>query len=83
VDYDTVEDIYFAGAFPVDRPYTLHMWHNHPRNRDTRFYYCELQPWTELYRGNTTYFSYYMWAGGGSWEQGIQQLRDRNLITTK
>ena len=83
VDYDTVEDIYFAGAFPVEKPYTLHMWHNHPRNRDTRFYYCELQPWTELYRGNTTYFSYYMWAAGGPWQQGVQELRDRNLITTK
>ncbi|MBP5504941.1 MAG: hypothetical protein J6X89_02430 [Bacteroidales bacterium] len=83
VDFDPVESIYFAGAFPVDAPYTLHMWHNHPRNRDTRFYYCELQPWTELFRGNTTYFSYYMWAGGGSWEPGIQELRDRNLITVK
>ena len=83
VDYDTAEDIYFAGAFPVDQPYTVHMWHNHPRNRDTRFYYCELQPWTPLLRGNTTYFSYYMWAGGGSWEEGIRELRDRNLITEK
>ena len=83
VDYDTVEDIYFAGAFPVDAPYTLHMWHNHPRNRDTRFYYCELQPWTELLRGNTTYFSYYMWNGSGSWETGIEELRGRNLITAK
>ncbi|MBO4417060.1 MAG: hypothetical protein J5801_02935 [Bacteroidales bacterium] len=83
VDYDTVEKIYFAGAFPVDQPFTLHMWHNHPRNRDTRFYYCELQPWMEIFRHNTTYFSYYMWAGGGNWEEGIQALRDRNLITEK
>ena len=83
VDYDTVEDIYFAGAFPVDQPYTVHMWHNHPRNRDTRFYYCELQPWTELFRHNTTYFSYYMWAAGGPWEDGIEELRSRNLITKK
>ncbi len=83
VDYDPVEDVYFAGAFPVDQPFTLHMWHNHPRNRDTRFYYCELQPWMEIFRHNTTYFSYYMWAGGGSWEEGIQALRDRNLITEK
>lgn len=83
VDYDPAEDVYFAGAFPVDQPFTLHMWHNHPRNRDTRFYYCELQPWMEIYRGNTTWFSYYMWAGGGSWEEGIQALRDRNLITEK
>ncbi|MBO4558023.1 MAG: hypothetical protein J5693_05405 [Bacteroidales bacterium] len=83
VDYDTVEDIYFAGAFPVDQPYTVHMWHNHPRNRDTRFYYCELQPWTELFRHNTTYFSYYMWAGGGPWQEGVEALRSRNLITVK
>lgn len=83
VDYDTVENIYFAGAFPVDQPFTLHMWHNHPRNRDTRFYYCELQPWMEIFRHNTTYFSYYLWAGGGNWEEGIQALRDRNLITEK
>ena len=83
VDYDPVEDVYFAGAFPVDQPFTLHMWHNHPRNRDTRFYYCELQPWMEIFRHNTTYFSYYMWAGGGSWEDGVQALRDRNLITEK
>ena len=83
VDYDPVEGVYFAGAFPVDQPFTLHMWHNHPRNRDTRFYYCEPQPWMEIFRHNTTYFSYYMWAGGGSWEDGIQALRDRNLITEK
>ena len=83
VDYDPVEGVYFAGAFPVDQPFTLHMWHNHPRNRDTRFYYCELQPWMEIFRHNTTYFSYYMWAGGGSWEEGVQALRDRNLITEK
>ena len=82
-DYDTVEDVYFLGAFPVDQPFTLHMWHNHPRNRDTRFYYCELQPWMEIFRGNTTYFSYYMWADGGPWEEGLEALRQRNLITEK
>ncbi len=82
-DYDTVENIYFMGAFPVDQPFTLHMWHNHPRNRDTRFYYCELQPWMEIFRNNTTYFSYYMWAAGGPWEEGLEALRERNLITVK
>ena len=82
-DYDTMEDVYFLGAFPVEQPFTLHMWHNHPRNRDTRFYYCELQPWMEIFRGNTTYFSYYMWAAGGPWEEGLEALRSRNLITVK
>lgn len=81
VDYDTVENLYFAGAFPVDQPFTLHMWHNHPRNRDTRFYYCEMQTWMDIYRHNTTYFSYYMWAAGGPWQEGIEALRERNLIT--
>ena len=79
--YDTKEDVSFAGAFPVRRPYYLHMWMNHPSNSDARHYYVEFQPWLPLYQNNISYFSYYMWASGGSYEKSVQALRDRNLIT--
>ena len=35
--YDTAEDISFVGAFPVDQPLFVHMWMNHPKNRDTHY----------------------------------------------
>ncbi len=79
--YDTKEDITFVGAFPVDQPLFLHMWMNHPRNRDAHHYYTEFQPWTPIYQKSTMYFSYYLWGSGGPWENGVQNLRDRNLIT--
>jgi hypothetical protein len=80
---DTKEDISFAGAFPVKQPIFLHMWMNHPSNPGSHYYYAEFQPWTPLFQKTTTYFSYYMWGNGGSWEQSVQALRDRNLITTR
>ena len=80
--YDTKEDVSFIGAFPVKRPYFLHMWMNHPSNGDAHHYYAEFQPWLPLYQNTTSYFSYYMWASAGSWDKGLQELRDRNLITT-
>jgi hypothetical protein len=79
--YDTSEDITFVGAFPVDQPIFLHMWMNHPRNRDAHHYYTEFQPWTPIYQKSTMYFTYYLWGSGGPWENGVQNLRDRNLIT--
>jgi len=79
--YDTKEDVSFIGAFPVRRPYFLHMWMNHPSNADARHYYVEFQPWLPLYQNTVSYFSYYMWASAGHWEKGLQALRDRNLIT--
>lgn len=79
--YDTREHISFVGAFPVHRPYYLHMWMNLPMNGDSHYSYAELQPWLPLYMYNTSYFSYYMWADGAPWESGLQALRDRNLIT--
>jgi len=81
--YDTKEDVSFVGAFPVRRPYFLHLWMNHPSNADARHYYAELQPWLPLYMNTTSYFSYYMWASAGAWEKGLQALRDRNLITSQ
>ena len=81
--YDTKEEISFTGAFPVRQPYFLHMWMNTPTNSVAHYYYVEFQPWLPLYRKTTTYFSYYMWAAAGSWEKGVQELRDRNLITTQ
>ncbi|MFT3705307.1 MAG: hypothetical protein QM802_23265 [Agriterribacter sp.] len=80
---DTKEAISFAGAFPVKQPIFLHMWMNHPSNPGSHYYYAEFQPWTPLFQGTTTYFSYYMWGAGGAWEQSVQALRDRNLVTTK
>ncbi len=79
--YDTKEDITFVGAFPVDQPLFLHMWMNHPRNRDAHHYYTEFQPWTPIYQKSTMYFTYYLWGAGGPWENGVKGLRDRNLIT--
>jgi len=79
--YDTEEDVSFVGAYPVDRPIFLHMWMNHPRNRDAHHYYVEFQPWLHIQRRTISYFSYYMWAAGGNWENGLLELRDRNLIS--
>lgn len=81
--YDTKEDITFVGAFPVDQPVFLHMWMNHPRNRDAHHYYAEFQPWLPIFQKSTMYFSYYIWGAGGPWESGLQSLRDMNLITTR
>lgn len=80
--YDTKEDITFVGAFPVDQPLFLHMWMNHPRNGDAHHYYTEFQPWTPIYQKSTMYFTYYLWGAGGPWENGVKELRQRNLIST-
>jgi hypothetical protein len=79
--YDTKEDVGFVGAFPVKPPLFLHMFMNHPRNPDAHFYCNEFQPWVPIYAKSTTYFSYYMWGAGGPWQNGVQELRKRNLIT--
>jgi hypothetical protein len=81
--YDTVEDISFVGAFPVDQPLFLHMWMNHPANRDTHYYYAEFQPWVPIFQKSTMYFSYYLWGAGGKWEDGVEELRKLNLVTTQ
>jgi hypothetical protein len=81
--YDTVQDISFVGAYPVDQPLFLHMWMNHPRNGDAHYYYTEFQPWTPIVQKTTMYFSYYMWGAGGPWEDAVKALRERNLITIK
>lgn len=79
--YDTKEDISFVGAYPVTEPLFLHMWMNHPSNGDAHYYYTEFQPWVPIYQKSTMYFSYYMWGEGGTWQNGVKALRDRNLIT--
>jgi hypothetical protein len=79
--YDTQQDITFVGAFPVTEPLFLHMWMNHPSNSEAHYYYVEFQPWTPIYQKSTMYFSYYMWGCGGPWQNGLKELRDRNLIT--
>ena len=81
--YDTKEDITFVGAFPVDQPLFLHMWMNHPSNGDAHHYYTEFQPWLPIFQQSTMYFSYYIWGAGGVWENGVDDLRKRNLITTR
>lgn len=78
---DTKENVSFVGAFPVDQPDFLHMWMNHPNNHGARHYYVEFQPWIRITKKNTMYFSYFMWADEGSWENGVKELRKRNLIT--
>jgi hypothetical protein len=78
---DTVEDVSFVGAFPVSEPEFLHMWMNHPSNGESAHYYAELQPWVPIFQKTVRYFSYYMWAAAGPWENGLEELRRRNLIT--
>ncbi len=81
--YDTMEDIAFVGAFPVDQPLFLHMWMNHPSNPGSHYYYAEFQPWVPIQQKTTMYFSYYLWGAGGSWENGVKALREMNLISTR
>ncbi len=81
--YDTKENISFVGAFPVKQPLFLHMWMNHPSNTDAPHYYVEFQPWTPIAQKTTMYFTYYLWGSGGAWENGVSELRKRNLITTR
>jgi hypothetical protein len=80
---DTVEDVSFVGAYPVSEPEFLHMWMNHPSNGESHHYYAELQPWVPIFQKTVRYFSYYLWADAGAWEKGLEELRKRNLITTK
>jgi hypothetical protein len=79
--YDTKENVSFVGAYPVTEPLFLHMWMNHPSNSEAHYYYAEFQPWIPIYQKSTMYFSYYMWAEGGPWQNGLDELRKRNLIT--
>jgi hypothetical protein len=81
--YDTKEHISFIGAFPVEQPLFLHMWMNHPSNPGSMYFYTELQPWTRIFQKTVTYFSYYLWAASAPWEQGVQSLRERNLVTVR
>jgi hypothetical protein len=81
--YDTMEDINFVGAFPVAQPIFLHMWMNTPANREAPHYYVEFQPWTPIIQKSTMYFTYYLWGSAGAWENGVDELRKRNLITTQ
>ena len=81
--YDTKEDIAFVSAFPVKPPLFLHMFMNHPRNPDAHFYCHEFQPWVPFLPKSTTYFTFYMWGSGGKWQNGVRELRDRNLISVK
>jgi hypothetical protein len=80
--YDTRQDIAFVGAFPVSQPLFLHMFLNHPSNRDSHHYYGEFQPWVPIIQKSTMYFTYYIWGAGGPWENGVKSLREMNLITT-
>jgi hypothetical protein len=81
--YDTRQDIAYVAAYPVDRQIFHHMWMNHPINNDAHFYVVEFQPWVTIYPKSTTYFTYYMWGAGGPWENGLKELRQRNLITNR
>jgi len=81
--YDTVEDISFAGAFPVSEPEFLHLWMNHPSNGESQHYYVEFQTWVPIFQKNVRYFSYYLWGAAGPWETAVAELRRRNLITSR
>ena len=80
---DTAEDITFIGAFPVSEPEFLHLWMNHPSNGESHHYYAEFQPWVPIFQQNVRYFSYYLWGAAGPWEAAVEELRRRNLITTR
>jgi hypothetical protein len=81
--YDTLGDISFVGAFPVAQPIFLHMWMNTPNNQEAPHYYNEFQPWTPIIQKSTMYFTYYLWGSGGSWQNSLNEMRKRNLITTR
>lgn len=81
--YDTNEDVTFIGAFPVSQPIFLHMWMNHPKNGEAPHYYVEFQPWTPIVQKTTMYFSYYLWGSGGQWQNGLEELKKRNLISIR
>jgi len=79
--YDTEENVSFVGAYPVSQPYYLHMWMNHPSNNDAQYYYTEFQLWVPIIQKSTFYFTYYMWGTAGPYENGLKELRARNLIS--
>ncbi len=81
--YDTMENISFVGAFPVAQPNFLHMWMNHPDNAEAPHYYVEFQPWTPIVQKTTMYFTYYLWGSGDTWQNGVEELRKRNLISVR
>lgn len=81
--YDTREDISFVGAYPVTQPLFLHMWMNHPGNGESHYYYAEFQPWVPIIQKTTMYFTYYLWGAAGPWEESLNALRKRNLITER
>ncbi len=81
--YDPREDISFVGAFPVSRPLFLHMFQNLDTNGDAHYDFNEFQPWVPIVQKTTSYFTYYLWGAGGKWQNGVKELRDRNLITIK
>jgi len=81
--YDTKEDVSFVGAYPVSEPEFLHMWMNHPVNQESNHYYAEFQPWVPIFQKTVRYFSYYIWGAAGDWKKGLEELRARNLITSR
>jgi hypothetical protein len=80
---DTSEDVSFVGAFPVSEPEFLHMWMNHPSNGESNHYYVEFQPWVPIFQKTVRYFTYYLWGAPEAWENGLAELRKRNLITSR
>ncbi|MCF6331896.1 MAG: hypothetical protein L3J11_01315 [Draconibacterium sp.] len=81
--YDTKQDISFVGAYPVNQLLFLHMFLNEPGNHSSHYFYGEFQPWIPIFQKSTMYFTYYLWGAGGPWENGVNVLREMNLITTK
>ncbi len=81
--YDTKEDIAFLAAYPVNQPLFLHMWMNHDRNPDSHYFYNEFQPWVPIDQKTTMYFTFYMWGNGGPWQDALQALSTRNLISKR
>jgi len=81
--YDPKEDISFVGAFPVSRPIFLHMFQNLATNSDAYYDFNEYQPWVPIIQKTTSYFTYYLWGAGGKWQNSLQELRMRNLISKR
>jgi len=75
------EQLMNKGAFPVTRPLFLHMFQNLATNGDAHYDFNEFQPWVPIAQKTTSYFTYYLWGSGGKWQNSLQELRDRNLIT--
>ena len=59
------------------------MFQNLATNGDAHYDFNEFQPWVPIIQKTTSYFTYYLWGAGGKWQNGLKELKDRNLISVR